>query len=130
MTDRKNNDIIDIQGKQNEKKKERKTMTKKEEMQVRENIALALQGMTIEGLDFEGETIEGLAFSYDDRTFIIKTICKKEDFDLVDALEEFEEREKARIEREEKKKAKLEKVEKEKAKKSNAKKEETETETE
>ena len=36
-------------------------MTKKEEMKIRENIALALQGMTIEGLDFEGETIEVLS---------------------------------------------------------------------
>lgn len=103
-------------------------MTKNEEMRMREEIALAIQKMEVEGLDFEGETIEGMAFNYEDRIFIIKTICKKEDFDLADAMEEFEEREKARIEREEKKKAKLERVEKEKAKKSNAKKEETKTE--
>ena len=96
-------------------------MTKNEEMRVRESIALAIQKM-------EAESIEGLAFNYEGRVFIIRTTCKKEDFDLADAMEEFDEREKARAEREEKKKSKLEKVEKEKTKKSNAKKEETKTE--
>ena len=108
-------------------------MTKKEEMQVRENIAQAIQGMTIEGLSFEGDTIEGLAFNYEDRVFIIKTICKKMDFDLIDALEEFDEREAKRIEREQKAQEKLDRVNREKEKqkeKRSKRKEETETKTE
>ena len=108
-------------------------MTKKEEMRIREEIAQVVQGMTVEGLDFEGETIEGLAFSYEDRVFIIKTICKKEDFDLADAMEEFDEREAKRIEREQKAQEKLDRVKKEKEKQKerrSKRKEETETKTE
>ena len=105
-------------------------MTKKEEMRMREEIALAIQKMEVEGLDFEGEVVEGLAFSCEDRTFIIKTILKKEDFDLADAMEEFEEREAKRIEREQKAQEKLDRVnrEKEKQKEKRSKKKEEKTE--
>ena len=93
-------------------------MTKNEEMVLREHIAMDLQNLVTDGIEFEGRTTEGLAFSFEDRIIVIKTIVKKEDFDVVDAMQEYEEKEKARLEREEKKRSKLEKVEKEKKKKS------------
>ena len=85
-------------------------MTKNEELVLREQIGERICGMEIDGLVLEGRTTEGFAFSFDDRVVVVKVIVKKEDFDLADALEEYEEKEKARVERESKKAAKLEKV--------------------
>ncbi len=72
---------------------------------LRELALTTAQTIQVEGFDFEGRTTEGLAFSDGIDTFVVKVIVKKEGFDLVDALDEFSEKETKRLEMEAKKEA-------------------------
>jgi predicted RND superfamily exporter protein len=63
--------------------------------------------MTFEGMTLEGRTKEGLAFSDSEQNIIVvKIVAKKDDFDLVDAMEEYEEAEEKAKAKELEKKAK------------------------
>ena len=102
-------------------------LTQKQAKEVREKL---FAEMVLDGFTIEGRTKEGLAFSdVEGNIIVVKIVAKKDDFDLVDAIEEFEEAEAKALEKEKKhiekaNKAK-EKKEKEEVKKEQKSKEET-----
>lgn len=90
--------------------------TQKEMKEMRENVIGQLTEISFEGFTFQGQITDGLLYvdNASQGYLVLKPIAKKENFDGEDALQEFQEREQARIERE---KAKADKVSKAKAKK-------------
>lgn len=101
--------------------------TQKEMRQYREDFIGTLTTIEFDGFEFVGITVDGPAYeNAEGDVVVVKPIAKKEDFDVEDAIAEFDEklearleREKARLEkaaaREAKAKAKLEELEKEEA---------------
>ena len=87
-------------------------LSQKQAKEVREKL---FADMVIDGFTMEGRTKEGLAFSDEEGNIIVvKIVAKKDDFDLADAIEEFEEAQAKALEKEKKH---AEKVEKAKVKK-------------
>ena len=79
-------------------------LTQKQAKEVREKL---FADMVLDGFTIEGRTKEGLAFSdVEGNIIVVKIVAKKDDFDLADALEEFEEAEAKALEKELAKKAK------------------------
>ena len=102
-------------------------LTQKQAKEVREKL---FADMMLDGFTVEGRTKEGLAFSdVEGNIIVVKIVAKKDDFDLADALEEFEEAEAKALEKEKKHSEKVnkakEKKEKEETKKEQKSKEET-----
>lgn len=102
-------------------------LTQKQAKEVREKL---FTDMVLDGFTVEGRTKEGLAFSdAEGNIIVVKIVAKKDDFDLADALEEFEEAEAKALEKEKKHSEKVnkakEKKEKEEIKKEQKSKEET-----
>lgn len=76
----------------------------KQAKELREKL---FEQMKFDGFTIEGRTKEGLALADENQNIIIiKIVAKKDDFDLADALEEFEEAEAKALEKELAKKAK------------------------
>ena len=87
-------------------------LSQKQAKEVREKL---FADMVLDGFTVEGRTKEGLAFSDEEGNIIVvKIVAKKDDFDLADAIEEFEEAQAKALEKEKKH---AEKVEKAKVKK-------------
>ena len=87
-------------------------LSQKQAKEVREKL---FADMVLDGFTMEGRTKEGLAFSDEEGNIIVvKIVAKKDDFDLADAIEEFEE---ARAKALEKEKKHTEKVNKAKERK-------------
>ena len=87
-------------------------LSQKQAKEVREKL---FADMVLDGFTVEGRTKEGLAFSDEEGSIIVvKIVAKKDDFDLADAIEEFEEAQAKALEKEKKH---AEKVEKAKVKK-------------
>ena len=79
-------------------------LSQKQAKEVREKL---FADMVLDGFTVEGRTKEGLALADENQNIIvIKIVAKKDDFDLADALEEFEEAEAKALEKELAKKAK------------------------
>lgn len=102
-------------------------LTQKQAKEVREKL---FAEMVLDGFTIEGRTKEGLAFSdVEGNIIVVKIVAKKDDFDLADALAEFEEAEAKALEKEKKHAEKVnkakEKKEKEEVKKEQKSKEET-----
>ena len=102
-------------------------LTQKQAKEVREKL---FAEMVLDGFTIEGRTKEGLAFSdVEGNIIVVKIVAKKDDFDLADAIEEFEEAEAKALEKEKKHNEKVnkakEKKEKEEVKKEQKSKEET-----
>ena len=92
-------------------------LTQKEKQQIREQIFEQLQNFPYAGFEVEGVITDGILLYHaeKDAYVVIKPIVKQESFDAEDALAEYQEKLKNRIERELKKAEKLakEKVKKE-----------------
>ena len=87
-------------------------LSQKQAKEIREKL---FADMVLDGFTVEGRTKEGLAFSDEEGNIVVvKIVAKKDDFDLADAIEEFEEAQAKALEKEKKH---TEKVEKAKAKK-------------
>ena len=87
-------------------------LSQKQAKEVREKL---FADMVLDGFTVEGRTKEGLAFSDEEgNVIVVKIVAKKDDFDLADAIEEFEEAQAKALEKEKKH---AEKVEKAKVKK-------------
>ena len=87
-------------------------LSQKQAKEVREKL---FADMVLDGFTVEGRTKEGLAFSDEEgNVIVVKIVAKKDDFDLADAIEEFEEAQEKALEKEKKH---AEKVEKAKVKK-------------
>ena len=102
-------------------------LTQKQAKEVREKL---FTDMILDGFTVEGRTKEGLAFSDEEgNVIVVKIVAKKDDFDLADAIEEFEEAQAKALEKEKKHSEKVnkakEKKEKEEIKKEQKSKEET-----
>ena len=93
--------------------------TQKEMREIRENVIEQVQEVEFENFQQIGQIVDGvLLFNLKTQSYLVlKPIAKKDSFDADDALIEFEDKEKARIERETAKAEKLAKVEKEKEEK-------------
>ena len=79
-------------------------LTQKQANEVKEII---FGGFVADGFTVEGRTKEGLALTNDNGDcIVVKIIAKKDDFDLADAIAEFEEAEANRLEKEAKAEAK------------------------
>ena len=79
-------------------------LNQKQAKELREKL---FEQMKFEDFTVEGRTKEGLALADENQNIIvIKIVAKKDDFDLADALEEFEEAEAKALEKELAKKAK------------------------
>ncbi len=67
---------------------------------LRTNVMGVIAGVDLAtGFDFAGMTKEGVAFTNGEDVFVVKAVVKAEGFDLEDALEEYQEAEKARMEK-------------------------------
>ena len=87
-------------------------LSQKQAKEVREKL---FADIVLDGFTVEGRTKEGLAFSDEEGNIIVvKIVAKKDDFDITDAIEEFEEAQAKALEKEKKH---AEKVEKAKVKK-------------
>ena len=79
-------------------------LNQKQAKELREKL---FEQMKFDNFTVEGRTKEGLALADENQNIIvIKIVAKKDDFDLADALEEFEEAEARALEKELAKKAK------------------------
>ena len=75
-------------------------LNQKQAKEVREKL---FEQMKFVGFTVEGRTKEGLALADENQNIIvIKIVAKKDDFDLADALEEYEEAEAKALEKEKK----------------------------
>ena len=76
--------------------------TQKEMREYRLNfVNAAVEGVKVEGFEYAGMTVDGAAFDNEaGDVVVLKAIAKKESFDLVDAIMEYEEKEAAALERE------------------------------
>jgi hypothetical protein len=67
---------------------------------LRTNVMGVIAGTDLAtGFNFAGMTKEGAAFTNGEDVFVVKAVVKAESFDLEDALAEYEEAEKARMEK-------------------------------
>src|SRR5574343_492462 len=83
-------------------------LSQKQAKEVREKL---FADMVLDGFTVEGRTKEGLAFSDEEGNIIVvKIVAKKDDFDLADAIEEFEEAQAKALEKEKKHTEKVEKA--------------------
>ena len=75
-------------------------LSQKQAKELREKL---FADMVLDGFTVEGRTKEGLAFSDEEGNIIVvKIVAKKDDFDLADAIEEFEEAQAKALEKEKK----------------------------
>ena len=101
-------------------------LTQKQAKEVREKL---FADMVLDGFTIEGRTKEGLAFSdVEGNIIVVKIVAKKDDFDLADALEEFEEAEAKALEKEKKHAEKVNKAKEKKEKEETKAKEKEEKE--
>ena len=101
-------------------------LSQKQAKEVREKL---FADMALDGFTVEGRTKEGLAFSDEEGNIIVvKIVAKKDDFDLVDAIEEFEEAQAKALEKEKKHAEKVDKAKEKKAKEETKAKEKEEKE--
>ena len=101
-------------------------LSQKQAKEVREKL---FADMVLDGFTVEGRTKEGLAFSDEEGNIIVvKIVAKKDDFDLVDAIEEFEEAQAKALEKEKKHAEKVDKAKEKKAKEEAKEKEKEEKE--
>ena len=101
-------------------------LTQKQAKEVREKL---FADMVLDGFTIEGRTKEGLAFSdVEGNIIVVKIVAKKDDFDLADALEEFEEAEAKALEKEKKHNEKVNKAKEKKEKEETKAKEKEEKE--
>ena len=101
-------------------------LTQKQAKEVREKL---FADMVLDGFTIEGRTKEGLAFSDEEGNIIVvKIVAKKDDFDLADAIEEFEEAQAKALEKEKKHTEKVDKAKEKKAKEETKAKEKEEKE--
>ena len=101
-------------------------LSQKQAKEVREKL---FADMVLDGFTVEGRTKEGLAFSDEEGNIIVvKIVAKKDDFDLADALEEFEEAEAKALEKEKKHAEKVDKAKEKKEKEETKAKEKEEKE--
>ena len=94
--------------------------SQKEMREIRENIITQLtETVEFEGFEPVGQIVEGMLYLNEvtQSYLVLKPIAKKESFDVDDALQEFEDKEKARIEREQERLQNKEKRERDKAEK-------------
>lgn len=95
--------------------------TQKRAEEIRGIFGEVVAKLEVAGFEVAGRTKEGMAFQSGEEVVIVKTIVKKEDFDLEDAMQEFLEAAVKRVERSQKHAEKVakakEKAEKEKAEK-------------
>ena len=86
-------------------------LSQKQAKEVREKL---FADMALDGFTVEGRTKEGLAFSDEEGNIIVvKIVAKKDDFDLADAIEEFEEAQAKALEKEKKHTEKVDKAKEE-----------------
>ena len=92
--------------------------TQKEMKEMREEVITQIQELEFENFQKIGQIVDGvLLFNLKTQSYLVlKPIAKKDSFDADDALTEFEDKEKARLEREKTKAEKLAKVKIEKEK--------------
>ena len=89
-------------------------LSQKQAKEVREKL---FADMVLDGFTMEGRTKEGLAFSDEEGNIIVvKIVAKKDDFDLADAIEEFEEAQAKALEKEKKHAEKVNKAKEKKEK--------------
>lgn len=101
-------------------------LSQKQAKEVREKL---FADMVLDGFTVEGRTKEGLAFSDEEGNIIVvKIVAKKDDFDLADAIEEFEEAQAKALEKEKKHAEKVDKAKEKKAKEETKAKEKEEKE--
>ena len=101
-------------------------LTQKQAKEVREKL---FTDMILDGFTVEGRTKEGLAFSDEEgNVIVVKIVAKKDDFDLADAIEEFEEAQAKALEKEKKHAEKVEKAKEKKEKEETKAKEKEEKE--
>ena len=101
-------------------------LSQKQAKEVREKL---FADMVLDGFTVEGRTKEGLAFSDEEGNIIVvKIVAKKDDFDLVDAIEEFEEAQAKALEKEKKHAEKVNKAKEKKEKEETKAKEKEEKE--
>lgn len=76
--------------------------TQKEMRQYREDFMVAsVEGIKVVGFEYAGMTVDGPAFENEaGDAVVVKTIAKKESFDLNDAIAEYNEKEEAAKQRE------------------------------
>lgn len=84
--------------------------TQKEMAVFRAQFIEAVKEIKVDGFEFTGMTVDGPVFTKGEDAVVVKSIAKKETFDLDDALTEYEDKERARLEREAAKAEKLAKV--------------------
>ena len=101
-------------------------LSQKQAKEVREKL---FADMVLDGFTVEGRTKEGLAF-YDEEgnIIVVKIVAKKDDFDLADAIEEFEEAQAKALEKEKKHAEKVDKAKEKKTKEETKAKEKEEKE--
>ena len=101
-------------------------LSQKQAKEVREKL---FADMVLDGFTVEGRTKEGLAFSDEEGNIIVvKIVAKKDDFDLADAIEEFEEAQAKALEKEKKHAEKVDKAKEKKTKEETKAKEKEEKE--
>ena len=101
-------------------------LNQKQAKELREKL---FEQMKFDGFTVEGRTKEGLALADENQNIIvIKIVAKKDDFDLADALEEFEEAEAKALEKEKKHAEKVNKAKEKKEKEETKAKEKEEKE--
>ena len=101
-------------------------LSQKQAKEIREKL---FADMVLDGFTAEGRTKEGLAFSDEEGSVIVvKIVAKKDDFDLADAIEEFEEAQAKALEKEKKHTEKVNKAKEKKEKEETKAKEKEEKE--
>ena len=101
-------------------------LSQKQAKEVREKL---FADMVLDGFTVEGRTKEGLTFSDEEgNVIVVKIVAKKDDFDLADAIEEFEEAQAKALEKEKKHAEKVDKAKEKKAKEETKAKEKEEKE--
>lgn len=76
--------------------------TQKEMREIREEVITIVENLNIEGYVLEGIITDGVLFLHEglDTHVVLKPIVKKEGFDFEDALQEYQDRQAAKLERE------------------------------
>ena len=101
-------------------------LSQKQAKEVREKL---FADMVLDGFTVEGRTKEGLAFSDEEGNIIVvKIVAKKDDFDLTDAIAEYEEAQQKALEKEKKHTEKVNKAKEKKEKEETKAKEKEEKE--
>lgn len=83
-------------------------MSAKRMNEIRETVVESAKVLEVKGFEFVGRSSEGLVFenASTDEYFVVKVIVKKEGFDAIEAIEEYEEKQEIAREKAEKAEAK------------------------